>query len=48
MNGRTLGSVADQRVLRVQVHGFLKLMSQLGEVVKKTLGTSGFIRQRTE
>ena len=38
MNGRTLGSIAEQRELGVQVHGSLKVESQVDRTVKKVFG----------
>ena len=43
VNGRIVGSVEEQRDLRVHVHRFLKVASQVDRVDKKTYGVLGFI-----
>eukprot|EP00061_Rhincodon_typus_P016807 g45209.t1 len=48
VNGRAIRSVAEQRHLGVQVHGSLKVDSQVDRTVKKAFGTLAFISQGTE
>eukprot|EP00061_Rhincodon_typus_P004189 g21957.t1 len=48
VNGRTLGSVVEQRDLEVQVHSSLKVASQVDRVVKKVFSMLAFIAQTIE
>eukprot|EP00061_Rhincodon_typus_P013300 g39589.t1 len=48
VNGRALSNVVKQRDLAVQVHGSLKVESQVDLGVKKEFGTLAFISQGIE
>ncbi|MBB6707133.1 reverse transcriptase family protein [Proteus mirabilis] len=48
LNGKVLGSVAEQRDLGVQVHSSLKVESQVDRIVKKAFGMLSFIGQSIE
>ena len=48
VNGKTLGSVEDQRDLGAQVHRTLKAAAQFDSVVKKAYGVLVFINHGIE